>query len=45
MVLAPHANKRFGKVEEAAALIAFLLEGESKYITGEAVRIDGGMCA
>ncbi|RSL44770.1 hypothetical protein CEP54_014550 [Fusarium duplospermum] len=45
MVLAPHAIKRHGKVEEAAALIAFLLGDDSKYITGETIRIDGGMCA
>lgn len=45
MILAPHAIKRFGKVEESAALIAFLLGDESKYITGETIRIDGGMCA
>ncbi|KAM5356758.1 hypothetical protein ACJ41O_003404 [Fusarium nematophilum] len=45
MILAPHAIKRFGKVEESAALIAFLLGDDSKYITGETVRIDGGMCA
>ncbi|KAL6400816.1 hypothetical protein AUP68_16533 [Ilyonectria robusta] len=45
MVLVPHAIKRLGKVEEAAALIAFLLGNDSKYITGETIRIDGGMCA
>ncbi|KAF4987901.1 hypothetical protein FDECE_15258 [Fusarium decemcellulare] len=45
MILAPNAIKRFGKVEESAALIAFLLGDESKYITGETIRIDGGMCA
>ncbi|KAM3496796.1 hypothetical protein MY10362_009833 [Beauveria mimosiformis] len=44
-VLALHAIKRLGKVDEAAALIAFLLGNDSKYITGEAIRIDGGMCA
>lgn len=44
-VLATHAIKRFGKVEEAAALIAFLLGDDSKFITGETIRIDGGMCA
>ncbi|KAH7148229.1 hypothetical protein EDB81DRAFT_932574 [Dactylonectria macrodidyma] len=45
MILAPNAIKRFGKVEESAALIAFLLGDESKFITGETIRIDGGMCA
>ncbi|RSL59623.1 hypothetical protein CEP53_005697 [Fusarium sp. AF-6] len=45
IVLAPHAIKRHGKVEEAAALIAFLLGDDSKHITRETIRIDGGICA
>lgn len=37
--------KRNGKAEEVAALIAFLLGDESKYITGAAYPIDGGVLA
>lgn len=36
------ALKRDGKPEEAAALIAYLLGDESRYITGAAYTIDGG---
>lgn len=36
---------RFGTVEEAALLIAFLLGGESTYCTGSVFMIDGGMTA
>ncbi len=36
---------RFGTVEEAALLIAFLLGGESMYCTGSVFMIDGGMTA
>lgn len=42
-VIRPNALNRDGKVEEVAALIAFLLGDESKYITGETIKIDGGM--
>lgn len=35
--------KRFGKPEEVAALAAFLASDASDYITGETIRIDGGM--
>lgn len=45
LILAPHAIKRFVKVVEAIALIAFLLCDEPKYITRETIRIDDGMYA
>ena len=35
--------KRLGEVDEIANLILFLLSGASSYITGEVIRIDGGM--
>ncbi|GGB19492.1 short chain dehydrogenase [Allosediminivita pacifica] len=34
--------KRFGKVEEVAALTAFLLSGESLFVNGAVINIDGG---
>ncbi len=35
--------KRYGKAEEVAALIAFLASDAAGYITGQSVRIDGGL--
>jgi len=34
---------RFGKVEEVANLVCFLLSSASSYITGEVIKIDGGL--
>lgn len=43
-MLIPHvALGRYGKVEEVAALAAFLASDEASYITGAAIDIDGGM--
>lgn len=36
--------KRIGKAEEVASLALFLASDNSSYITGEVIRIDGGMC-
>jgi 3-oxoacyl-[acyl-carrier protein] reductase len=36
--------KRLGRAEEVAALAAFLASDAAAYITGEVIRIDGGMC-
>ena len=35
--------KRLGTVEELAAVAAFLCSGPASYVTGEAIRVDGGM--
>ncbi len=34
---------RYGKVEEIAATIAFLLSDDAGYITGQNIRVDGGL--
>ncbi len=36
-------QKRMGKPEEVAALVDFLTSSNADYITGEVIRIDGGM--
>ena len=40
--LAATALKRYGKVEEVAALVAFVASPESAYITGANLTVDGG---
>src|SRR5690606_4568104 len=35
--------KRYGKVEEIAATVAFLLSEGAAYITGQNIRVDGGL--
>lgn len=36
--------KRMGKATDVANLAAFLASEQSSYITGEVIRVDGGMC-
>lgn len=38
-----HLLKRIGTPQEVAALIAFLCSDEASFITGQAIRIDGGL--
>lgn len=42
-VIAQIPLKRIGKAEEVAALADFLTSGAADYITGEVIKIDGGM--
>jgi NAD(P)-dependent dehydrogenase (short-subunit alcohol dehydrogenase family) len=43
--LAQHPMRRFGRQEELADLVAFLLSDHAEYINGECVTIDGGLSA
>lgn len=45
LLIARHPLRRFGKVEEVAALVAFLSSAESSYITGAYYPVDGGYLA
>lgn len=38
-----HLTKRIGTPEEVAALVAFLCQDIAGFITGQAIRIDGGL--
>jgi 3-oxoacyl-[acyl-carrier protein] reductase len=42
-ILATVPNKRFGRVEEIAATVAFLASSDAKYITGQTIHVNGGM--
>ena len=42
-VAAAYPMKRLGRPEDVAALVAFLVSDEASWITGETVRVDGGI--
>jgi len=43
-ILAGIPAKRAGSPEDVAALAAFLADDGASYITGEVIRVDGGLC-
>ncbi|HEY0184138.1 MAG TPA: SDR family oxidoreductase, partial [Rhodopila sp.] len=43
--LARHPLGRFGKAEEVAATVLFLLSGAASFVTGVALPVDGGRLA
>ena len=36
--------KKFGKTDDIANLAVFLASDSARYITGEVIRVDGGLC-
>jgi len=40
-----HAQRRFADTSEVAAAVCFLLSAEAGFITGETLKVDGGLCA
>lgn len=43
MILDHHMTKEAGRPEDIAAMVAFLAADESRYVTGQLLRVDGGI--
>ncbi|MQF49132.1 SDR family oxidoreductase, partial [SAR202 cluster bacterium AC-647-N09_OGT_505m] len=43
LILSRIPQKRFGTVEDVANMVGYLASEEASYITGEVIRIDGGI--
>jgi 3-oxoacyl-[acyl-carrier protein] reductase len=43
LILSRIPQNRFGTVDDVANMVGYLASGEAGYITGEVIRVDGGI--